>query len=58
MKILDWTILLIVLEVSALVFRIVVQVRIKVQVGKISKIGKHAGWNKVEKVGLLGILPL
>ena len=30
----------------------------KVQVGKISKIDKSAGWNKAVQVGVLGILVL
>ena len=34
------------------------QVGIKVQVGKISKINKSAGWNKAVQVGILGILIL
>ena len=32
--------------------------RIKVQVGKISKIHKRAGWNKTAQVGIFGILLL
>jgi len=35
-----------------------VQVGIKVQVGKISKINKSAGWNKAMQVGIFGILLL
>ena len=31
---------------TTLVFQMLVQVRIKVNVGKISKINQHAGWNK------------
>ena len=41
-----------------LVSRIIVQVGIKVQVGKISKMNKSAGWNKAMQVGILGILLL
>ena len=41
---------------ALLVFRIIVQVGIKVQVSKISKINKSAGWNKAMQVGILGIL--
>ena len=41
-----------------LVFQLIVQVGIKVQVGKISKINKSAGWNKAMQVGILGILLL
>ena len=41
-----------------LVSRIIVQVGIKVQVGKISKINKSAGWNKAVQVGNLGHLLL
>ena len=41
-----------------LVSRIIVQVGIKVQVGKISKINKSAGWNKAMQVGILGNLLL
>ena len=36
-----------------LVSQIIVQVGIKVQVGKISKINKSAGWNKAVQVGIL-----
>ena len=43
---------------NTLVSRIIVQVGIKVQVGKISKINKSAGWNKAMQVGILGILLL
>ena len=43
---------------DTLVSRIIVQVGIKVQVGKISKINKRAGWNKAMQVGILGILSL
>ena len=41
-----------------LVFWIIVQVWIKVQVGKISKINKSAGWNKALQDGIFGILLL
>ena len=41
-----------------LVSLIIVQVGIKVQVGKISKINNSAGWNKAMQVGILGILLL
>ena len=34
------------------------QVGIRVQVGKISKINKSAGWNKAVQVGILGNLSL
>ena len=37
---------------GTLVSRIIVQVGIKVQVGKISKINKSAGWNKAMQVGI------
>ena len=40
---------------TTLVSLIIVQVGIKVQVGKISKINKSAGWNKAMQVGILGI---
>ena len=46
------------LKTCTLVSRIIVQVGIKVQVGKISKINKSAGWNKAMQVGILGILLL
>ena len=39
---------------TTLVSRIIVQVGIKVQVVKISKIDKSAGWNKAVPVGILG----
>ena len=39
-------------------FQIIVQVRIKDQAGKISKIDKSAGWNKAMQVGILGTLLL
>ena len=45
-------------EVTTLVSRIIVQVGIKLQVGKISKINKSAGWNKAMQVGILGNLLL
>ena len=38
-----------------LVSQIIVQLGIKVQVGKISKINKSAGWNKAVQVGIFGI---
>ena len=38
--------------------KIIVQVGLKVQVGKISKINKSAGWNKAIQVGILGNLLL
>ena len=40
------------------VFRKIVQVGIKVQIGKILKINKSAGWNKAVQVGSFGILVL
>ena len=40
----------------SLVFRILVQVGIKVQVVKISKIDKSAGWDEAVPVGILEIL--
>ena len=43
---------------SSLVSQIIVQELINVQVGKISKISKRAGWNKVMQVGILRILSL
>ena len=43
---------------STLVSQIIVQVGIKVQVGKISKINKSAGWNKDVQVGIFGNLLL
>ena len=44
--------------IGTLVSRIIVQVGIKVQVGKISKINKSAGWNKDVQVGIFGNLLL
>ena len=46
------------LVLYTLVSRTIGQVGIKVQVGKISKINKSAGWNKAMQVGILGILLL
>ena len=43
---------------TTLVSRIIVQVGIKVQLDKISKIDKSAGWNKAMQVGILGNLRL
>ena len=45
-------------KIYTLVFRKIVQVGIKVQVGKISKINKSAGWLKAIQVGILIILLL
>ena len=39
-------------KVYTLVFQMIVQVRIKVKVGKISKINKSSGWNKAMQVGI------
>ena len=41
---------------NTLVFQIIVQVGVKVQVSKISNINKSAGWNKAMQSGILKIL--
>ena len=43
---------------TTLISRIIVQVGIKVQVGKILKTKKSAGWSKTVQAGIYGILSL
>ena len=45
-------------QLITLVSRIIVQVGIKVQVSKIWKINKSAGWNEAVQLGILGNLLL